>query len=589
MQGAKCRGSDPVHFAPGAQNMTGDINYRHADVLWATWQALGLQAVCVSPGSRSAPLTLAAGAREDLGCHVALDERSGGFFALGLAKASRTPVALLCTSGTAAANYLPAVWEASLSHVPLLIVTADRPPELHQCGAPQTIVQEGMFGAAVRASFTLPAPDEAGREDVFASVATRAWATALAQQGPVHINVPLREPLYPESPRQAVPVRSTPPRDIVGFEPARNARAEEHLASLLASAARPLLVCGPMDASVPEAEALGRWCATAGIPVIADIGSGLRFGEASRGVMTRHDLALRFGSISPPDLIVHLGGLPTSKTLNQWLAESWGHHVRLSTDARWKDPGHQATTILALPLTAFSDMPVPAITAEARGYHTQWQAVEDRFHQALDKVFSEHDDAYEACHFRLAESLHQPTCIFISNSLAIRDADTFCPPSPMAHRCYVNRGANGIDGIVSTAAGCAVAEDKPLLLLTGDLAFLHDSNGLQLVQSNRLRGAAVVFNNDGGGLFSHIVEPSRHRDFERFFTTPHGLQFQGLGELYGFRYVRTAAPKEVEEVLARAMEGRGFTIIEVPVSLQDSLALREVLDDALEQQMTEGV
>ncbi|MBI2963894.1 MAG: 2-succinyl-5-enolpyruvyl-6-hydroxy-3-cyclohexene-1-carboxylic-acid synthase [Deltaproteobacteria bacterium] len=560
-------------------------NRRAAALLAAELRASGVSDACVSPGSRSTPLALAL-EREGLRPWVVIDERSAGFFALGLARARGRPVALLCTSGTAAANYLPAVVEASLGCVPLVVLTADRPPELRDCRAPQTIDQVGLYGSHVRWSVDVPAPAaEPDLEAYYRTLACRAVAAAVeAPAGPVHLNWPVREPLLDADAERAEPrAAPRPPAapwvQVHAANPAPSARVAEAIAARLGAAERGLIVCGPQtggDAAAPVA-ALARALAW---PVLADPLSGLRFGAHDRSrVVDAYDLLLRdpgFAAAHVPEAVLQLGAPPVSKALQRFLAAAPRPcHVVVAPPRQWPEPTHRATDVVRG--AAASLVAAVAERAAARrassAWLDGWLAASGAARAALDRALAAEPSLFEGKVFPvLADLLPAGARLHVGNSLPVRHLDLFLGQRATPIAVDANRGASGIDGVVATAAGAAAAGPGPVVLVVGDLSFLYDLGGLQAAARHRLDLVVVLLNNDGGGIFSFLPQAALDAErFEALFGTPHGLDVAGAAALCGARLARPRSWEEFRRDAAAALRG-GLHVIEVR---SDRAALRE--------------
>lgn len=586
----------------------------------------GVRDVCVSPGSRSAPLVsaLVAHGRLRLWSHV--DERSGGFFALGLARAARTPVAIVCTSGTAVANLLPAVVEAFHARVPLVVLTADRPPELRDCGAGQTIDQLGIFGSHVRWFCELGTPDTTLAAVRHArAVACRAVATARgdagAPAGPVHVNLPLREPLDPRPVAGDVPAallasiaargrdgKHAPwtcvPRSRAAVDP----EALEDVAALLWASRRALVVAGPMDdgdaAVVP---ALAGLCAALHAPLVAEVASNLRREPATRFLVDAHDAVVRtpacvdaHGALRP-DVVVRVGPVPTSKAFSSWLATLDDvPQVVLDPTATWADPASVATHLLiGAPSVVCTSLAarLGARRALARGVRdrddgwlARWQSAGTRARAALDGALDAVTQApavraaasFEAHAVRaIVDAVPRDALLCAGNSLAVRALDTFWPAASEPPRVLVNRGANGIDGFVSTVLGAAAADpSRPVVALCGDLTFYHDLNGLLAARRHGVRAVLVVLNNDGGGIFDHLPIAAHRDGYEEHFATPHGLDFAPAVEAYGCTFERVTDGGALADAIARGLASARTAVIELRFARDASLAAWTAARDA---------
>lgn len=556
----------------------------------------GVRHVCVSPGSRSAPLVVAAHAHPQLQCRPILDERSAGFFALGLARQLGEPVALICTSGTAAANYLPAVVEAHAARVPLLLLTADRPPELRDWGAGQTIDQVGIYGAYVRRFVELPLPTGGARALRYArSLACRAVADARGgPAGPVHLNWPLREPLEPAA-EPLEPETSTPlagsgrPTDAwATVTPAMAMPPPAEIQVLLEIARawdRGLVVCGPLAPDPGRSSAIAELARLTGWPIFADPTSQLRRGPhvANAPILAHGDLLLRDPQLArdfAPDVVLRIGDSPVSKSLRLALeARPPKHMILLDPDRVWHDPSHWASRVVVAD-------PAALCTAWARAwqdagwspreseYSHEYLAADRRAADALRAALADESSLLEprAVH-DLAEALPPNATLYVSNSMPIRDLDAFLSVSTRPLRILGHRGASGIDGLVSAAAGAAAADNGPVVLLSGDLALLHDVAGLRLVRDLPAGLTIVVLDNDGGGIFSFlpIADHGEAVGFEDLFRTPHGLDLADLAPLHSAEFTRVSSVAEYRDALNPPWDDPGLRLIEVSVDRDSNI------------------
>lgn len=511
----------------------------------------GVERAVVSPGSRSSPTALALEREEGIGVEVVLDERSAGFCALGLALGTGGPVVVSCTSGSAAANLHPAVVEADQAGVPLLVLTNDRPPELREVGAGQTIDQLKLYGSAVR-WFA-----EAGTNDAddtgllhMRSLACRAYAEALAGRGPVHINLSWRDPLGPEPrPRDVTAQRRVAPEGRADTEPltrlaaARAPTAEllDQLAAELAQSRRGMIVCGrQLDPGLREPIAL--LAERKGMPVLAEPTSQIRFGAAAPAVVSAYDLILRHPPAGvEPDLVLRFGDLPTSKALRQWLAGLDCPVLAVDPPGRWNDPTRVAAAIVRCdPIALAGDLAHRCAHGDD-AFRTAWLALERYAQGAIDEALSAAPPLSEpAIHRALAASFGDGERVLLASSMPVRDHEAFARPRTADVRFYANRGANGIDGLVSTASGLAMSSATPTWAVLGDLALAHDLGGLAVAAAAGSPLTIVVIDNGGGGIFDFLpqaaeVEP---RTFERLFTTPSRLDLEAAAALFGLAYRR---------------------------------------------------
>ncbi|HSM35824.1 MAG TPA: 2-succinyl-5-enolpyruvyl-6-hydroxy-3-cyclohexene-1-carboxylic-acid synthase [Longimicrobiales bacterium] len=568
-------------------------NQTWAETIAAALVASGVRTAAVAPGSRSTPLVLALSRRTELRLVECLDERSAAFFALGVGRATRVPAAVVTTSGTAVANLLPAALEAAYAEVPLILLTADRPPALRGSDANQTIDQAGLFGGSVRMSLDpglASADDDALR--VLAAQVARAAASARGRPaGPVHINVPFAKPLEPDRwPPPDAPAEPPVARHHAGAAAPAHAVAGE-IASALAAARRPLLVCGavPDPAAVaPEAIALAE---AAGAPVIADPLSGARFAVGAVGVVAGaadrllSDPGLR--SELAPDFVLRVGASPTSPSVGALLEAARGTpQVVLDGGGRWKDHQALATTYVradeALSLAAIRSAVAGADGAD-EAWRNRWARAEAAAQEAFDTALEEASAGEPRALFEgalarvVAAAAPAGGAIFVSSSMPVRDLDAFAAPRNEALTVYGNRGASGIDGIVSSALGVAAALPQgapPLLALIGDLALLHDANGLALAAAAP-SAVFVVVNNDGGGIFQLLPIREYEPEFTRYFATPHGRDLSTLAAFHGLAHERCDGPVALADALGRRLADGAGGVVEVVTDRERNRLARE--------------
>jgi 2-succinyl-5-enolpyruvyl-6-hydroxy-3-cyclohexene-1-carboxylate synthase len=488
------------------------------------WIRLGVRHAVVAPGSRSTPLALALTARDEVAIHVVHDERVAAFVALGLGL-DDVPAVLLCTSGTAAANFHPAVVEAGLSDVPMLVVTADRPPELRDVGAPQTIDQTHLFGRSVR-WFHDPGVTDADTAPTWRSLAARAFAAAV--DGPVHLNLPFRDPLVGEP-------GDLPPR-ARRAAPGRTRREPAPLPAGLDSPRGVIVAGGRSGVRADDVVALAE---TTGWPLLADPTSGIRDRE---GTITAFDALLRhtgFATDHRPDVVVRVGRPPASKVLTQWIIRSGAAVVQVGGPGVI-DPDHD--------VVATCDVGALAGLTGARGtpWAARWRHGDTRAQAAIEAVLAERADLTEPGVARaIAVALPADVELVVASSMPVRDLEWFGGPRARAH---ANRGANGIDGVVSTALGRALG-GRPVAVLAGDIAFAHDSNALIALPRRGVDLRIVVVDNDGGGIFSFLpqatsLSPER---FELLFGTPHGTDVVALAAAHGIPASTVTTPRDLTD------------------------------------------
>jgi 2-succinyl-5-enolpyruvyl-6-hydroxy-3-cyclohexene-1-carboxylate synthase len=515
----------------------------------------GVRRAVICPGSRSTPVALALLREPAIATTSIVDERSAGFFALGAAAASRRPVAITCTSGTAAANLHPAVAEAAEADVPLIVLTSDRPPELREIGAGQTIDQIKLYGSAPRwfCEVGTHEADDAGLLHL-RSLACRAYAAAAGdpRPGPVHLNLSWREPLGPEPHPGEVTARSRLAREGRGTEPLTRVertppRASEEsvsaLAERIAGAERGLILAGRgVDpAAVEPIAALASAC---GYPILAEPTSGLRLGAHDRGhVVWAYDAIARARPAElEPELVLRFGELPTSKALRLWLADLQdADQVQVDPLGSWKEPTRTAVLVLRADAADLAARLATLIARRESEWAQRWLAAGEAAGNALLEGISRRDALSEpALHVALARALRDGELVYTSSSMPIRDQESFLPAAPTRARFLSNRGANGIDGVVSSAVGAATESGRPTWLLIGDLALHHDSNGLAALRDCEAPVRIVCLNNDGGGIFEFLPQARQveRGEFEAIFGTPLGQDLERLAAAYGLPYRR---------------------------------------------------
>jgi len=554
--------------------------------------AAGVDAVCVSPGSRSTPLTVAFDRHDDIRILSHLDERSSAYFALGRARRTGAVTPLVCTSGTAAANYHPAVIEASQSRVPMLLLTADRPPELRDSGANQTIDQEKLYGDAVRWYRDVAEPEATPRKlRSLRTTAARAVARAEGTPaGPVHLNLPFRKPLEP------TPVEGDVPTDLP--EAATEGRAgafvettagvpeldDDRLRELASSLSEPrgLIVVGPDDAPGIDPEAVAALAHATGFPVLADPLSGVRYGGVTRTtpVIGGYDgyLGDRVRTAWPdPDVVVRAGASPTSKPLREYLAAVDADQYVVDPAAGWREAAFTATDlVVADPTRLFARLSRLLAGPGSDDWRARWVDADAAHAAAVG-------DTDGFCEGRILGDIvdlaPDPATVFVSNSMPVRDLDRFGGPTTASLTALGNRGASGIDGIVSTALGAGASTTDHLTLVTGDLAYYHDTNGLAAIERCGVEATIVLLNNDGGGIFHMLPIESHDPPFTAQFVTPHGLDFEPTGDLYGLSFARIEGGdrEAFREAYAEATAAEGSHVIEVRTDAAESHEVRDRL------------
>ena len=546
------------------------------------WVRAGVTDAVVSPGSRSTPLALAIAADARLRLHVHLDERSAAFLALGLGMATGRPAVLVCTSGTAAAELHAAVVEAGQAEVPMVVCTADRPPELQGMAAPQTIDQRALFGSAVRWWFDPGVPDPATASS-WRSLAARAVADAQGPlPGPVHLNLPFRDPLVGEpGPLPTARADGAPWHEVLR-SPARLADAALDRLCQRLDQQRGVIVAG---AGAGDPWAVHALAEATGWPVLADPRSGCRIPEtttvAAFDSLLRH---ARFAADHTPTVALRLGRPPASKVLSQWLAASGALQVQVGATPTWVDPERTSSLlVVAEPGPLCSALAERLTGASGTPWLARWSNAERRAQEALDEALAEHKEITEPGVARaLMGALPPVAALVVSSSMPVRDLEWFAAPR-RGVEVLANRGANGIDGVVSTAVGVALGSGWPTALLIGDLAFLHDANGLLGALERGADLTIVVVDNGGGGIFSFLpqagsVAPER---FELLYGTPQGVSVPGLAGLHGVPTWSVDDAADVAPAVRAATDAGGLKLVHVRSDRTTNVAVHDELHAAV--------
>jgi 2-succinyl-5-enolpyruvyl-6-hydroxy-3-cyclohexene-1-carboxylate synthase len=528
----------------------------------------GLRHAVISPGSRSTPLAVALWRQPEIAVTVILDERSAAFFALGAAQASGTPVALLCTSGTAVANYHPAVYEADESAVPLLVLSADRPPELRGIGAGQTVDQIKVFGSSVR-WFCEVGTHEANDDGLlhYRSVACRALAAARGETrpGPVHLNLPWREPLAPLPVEGAV--TATDPLALAGregrpltavtridLEP--SAFLLEEMAAHIGDAISGVIVAGrQLDPELREP--LAHLARVAGFPILAEPTSQLRCGPHDLShVVSTYDLLLRdehFARSVVPDFVLRFGAMPTSKPLRAWLTASGASEIVIDPLGGWNEPTNRAAALLRADPTELASGWAARLEKEPRGAPEAWIDAERAARAVLDAELSSGGPIAEpTLHAALGRAHRDGDLVYTASSMPIRDQEAFLPTAETDVLFLSNRGANGIDGLISSGIGAAHASGRPTTIVSGDLGLLHDIGGLAALRDVSTPVRIVVINNGGGGIFHFLPQEGAldSEEFEALLGTPRGVSVEKAAALFDLPHRRLDSLADLPEALA---------------------------------------
>ena len=552
---------------------------------------LGITHAVFSPGSRSTTMAMLFREHGDFETYMNIDERSAGFMALGIAKAHRKPVILVCTSGSAVAHYMPAVLEAQYSGVPLIILSADRPHTLQHVGAPQTVDQQKLFGTAVNYYEELAVPQQDHYYTYPRLVARKAYMKAMdVKRGPVHINVPLFEPLVPELDKKHFDCGRLPFSVVGGtIQP-----SDVHAMYDLLKNTKVLILAGP-SAYPNDIESILALSYMFNAPILGDPLSNMRSVRDER-VVTSYDAVLTqeaYRDVLQPDCILQIGQMVVSKCVQQWVA-SMQHTpiISVSPTMDYTNPaGNTTLFVQSTPqgLVAALKIGIPELHAMENegyaegayeeldtadnGYLATWIHADEVGRKQLDTVGREQELFEGRTIHLLQELLPQHSQIVVANSMSIRDMDYFWSGNRHSAIIYGNRGVNGIDGTVSTALGIAT-NGMPTVLLTGDLTFFHDLNGLAVAKTHPLNLTIIVHNNDGGGIFEYLPQKGTPH-FDYLFSTAQGLDYSGLATLYGIDFVRVTSNDELKNALQNYVGTTGVHVIEIPTSKERSRELHK--------------
>lgn len=527
------------------------IDFRNTNTIWAsvlveTLHRLGLATAIICPGSRSAPLAVAFAQHPKIEAIPILDERSAAFFALGLARKSHRAIVLVCTSGTAGANFYPAIIEATESRVPLLVLTADRPPELRHCNAGQAIDQQKLYGSYPNFYAELAIPSsEAFLLAYLRQTLMQAWQQAhYPLAGVVHLNVPFREPLAPIAQPETQALAASFPIDFFDHAAFRSPVSAAPLPAYDSLSREPfdraLIVAGPAQPDDPQVycQAIANLSKTLGIPVLAEGLSPVRnYASLNPYLVSTYDVILRnpqWGEKLAPEKVIRIGDMPTSKTLRQWLAATQPQQWVIDPSDRSLDPLHGKT--IHIPASIEAILPEKLMPSTSRDYLEHWCSAESQIRRTIDQAMDAETTLFEGkAAWLLSQYLPKGTPLFVANSMPVRDVECFWMPTDSAVQPFFSRGANGIDGTLSTALGMA-HRSQSSVLLTGDLSLLHDTNGFLI--RDRFAGSLtiVLINNNGGGIFGMLPIAQFNPPFEEFFATPQTVDFARLCQTYAVNY-----------------------------------------------------
>ncbi|HEU5139273.1 MAG TPA: 2-succinyl-5-enolpyruvyl-6-hydroxy-3-cyclohexene-1-carboxylic-acid synthase [Bacillales bacterium] len=549
----------------------------------------------ICPGSRSTPLAMLMAEHPELKVWMHVDERSAAYFALGMAKSRREPVAILCSSGTAAANFFPAIVEAYESHVPLIVLTADRPHELRDVGAPQAIDQLKIYGNYVK-WFTEMALPESSEEMLryVRTVAGRAAATALTVPGgPVHLNFPFREPLVPNLSSDLWASGRERHRYVSVSEGRRKPDHDliRKFADELKGIEQGLIVCGPQDDSALP-EVITRLAEKLQYPVLADPLSQLRSGTCDKKwIIDGYDAFLRDESVTEryvPKVILRFGAMPVSKSFMKYVRKHPQSRLIVVDDKRWREPTQLASDRVEADPVSFCE----ALICEVNHKPNDWGKAWFRLNEVTKEQVLTHgveDSLSEGQVFaELPELMPRQSILFVGNSMPVRDFDTFFMKNDLDICTMANRGANGIDGVVSSAIG-ASSLGVPLVLVIGDLSFYHDLNGLLAAKLYRLNVTIVVINNNGGGIFSFLPQARETDHFEDLFGTPTDLEFGNAVEMYGGSFCSVETWPQFRDEVKRGVSSQGLNVVEVRTKRDENTRLHHSIWEHVSRAVGKGL
>ena len=556
---------------------------------------LGVRHAVFSPGSRSTTMAMLFKEHEGFETYMNIDERSASFMALGIAKAHKEPTVLVCTSGSAVAHYLPAILEAQYSGVPLIVLSADRPHTLLHVGAPQTVDQHKIFGTAVNYFEELAVPQESHYYTYPRQVARKSYMKAMdTKKGPVHINVPLFEPLVPElsrnhfeAGRSSFKVVKPNYSSVFGFDNrnnlthinnvidvAHNNDSTKEINNLLERCERILILAGP-QIDIDEAETIRSFGEALQAPILADPLSNVRGCSTSKVVISTYDALLAGKALwheLKPDCVIQFGQIVVSKRVQQMIA-SWTdvEYIEVNPTMDSMNPTGKTTMHMQASIDVFTNL--YGVKNDSPAYLGQWQHLETAGKQKLGRAIEE-PSCFEGRTIReLQQHISDNAQVLIANSMSIRDFDYFWFSGESKAVLYGNRGVNGIDGTISTALGLA-ANGRPTYLVTGDLSLFHDLNGLAVAKTHNLNLTIILHNNDGGGIFEYLPQKGT-KHFDYLFSTSQGLDYSGAAKLYGCGYTKISSPDELSSVLAKIGQESGVHIIEIPTNREYSRELHK--------------
>lgn len=573
------------------------LNESRAHLIISELAKASVKHVLIAPGSRSTLLALAASENPMIETTIHFDERGLGFHAVGIAKATLTPPCLICTSGTALANLYPAIIEASLDLLPLIILSADRPPELRDVGANQTIDQVNIFGRYLRWEFDLPCPDKHVSEDVVASVMNQGYFRCKnPPSGPVLINCMFREPFIEEPKKPSLPMALSPLPKTRYFISEKSLPSEEisHIVSDLSSFEKGVIIVGKLHPLESYEEILSL-AARLGWPILPDILSGVRSVGRDSAIIPYYNHILKTSLPKNkllPEVILHFGGSYVSKPILQWLKSlSLKKYYQIANFPHRQDPTHQVTDKVDLCPLAFCKQALRYIKTISSGiWLSLWKEHSLHIEETIKDYLENSDIITEPFTVHsLLHHLHEDVLLYFGTSLPIRHADNFFFPHEKSGHAFSNRGTSGIDGNLAAILGIAKGSKKPVVGVIGDLTLLHDLNSLSLFKNNDLSVTLIVINNYGGGIFNYFpLVKNRMERFEEFMRAKHSLDLEPFIKAFQAEYGSPKTKTEYREMLTHFIEKKGIHVIEIKTDAEYNFAFHEELDTILQKKLLQS-
>lgn len=576
-----------------------NINHAWGHLVVEELKRNGVDYFCISPGSRSSPLTIAVAENKGVEAFMHFDERGAAFHALGYVSAARKPCALICTSGTAAANYFPAIIEASKKKLPLIVLTADRPPEIRLTGADQTIDQVKIFGDYVRYFMDVPCPTtDMKPEFILTTVDQAVYRAKFPMAGPVHLNFMFREPLAPVQsdvdlaeylkPLEPWEKSETPFTHYTHAGSELNAAPAKEIQKVLSASESGIIVVGKLNGPKEQESVLKlaqklRW------PIFPDVTSGLRLGISDPNVVPYFDQCL-LAEIAKVDTVLHLGGRITSKRWYQYIERTNPkNYIMVLNHPLRNDPLHNVTVRVEAGVKDFCDK-LSGLAPERKNNFTNLPALTKEIDAVIETAISQSSQITEMGIARaVSKIIPNGHGLFLANSMPIRDMDMYADFKGKTVTIGANRGASGIDGLIATACGFSKGLNQPTTLVIGDMAVLHDLNSLSMVKKLKLPLTIVAINNNGSAIFSFLPIADFKNVFENYFGTPHGLHFEASTRMFGLNYQNPKTPKEFTDAYRKSVQSKQSTFIEVTTDRTRNYAAHKELQEKLKSTIAKNL